>query len=58
MLAVRPLMGNDNTRDDDKDLLNARCRRGPGHVVRTLAKDAIRMTRAVGVDVSKLCGGA
>lgn len=58
MFAVWPLMGNGNTCDDNKDLLNARCRRGPGHIVRTLAKCAIRMTRAVGVDVSKLSGGA
>lgn len=55
---VWPLMGNGNTRDDNKDLLNARCVRGPGHVVRALAKRAIRMSHAVSVDVSKLCSGA
>ena len=58
MLAIWALMGNGNTRDDNNDLLNARCRRRPGHIVHALAKGAIRMTRAIGVYVCQLSGGA
>jgi hypothetical protein len=55
---VLPLKGNCNTGEDNEDLLNAGRRRWPGNIMRTLAKRAIRMIRAIGMDVSKLCRGA
>ena len=58
MLPVLPLIGNCNTGEDNEDLLNAGCRRWLGYIMSALAKRAIRMSRAVSVDVSKLCRGA
>ena len=55
MLPVLPLIGNCNTGEDNEDLLNARCRRWLGYIMSALAKRAIRMSRTVGMDVSKLC---
>jgi hypothetical protein len=55
---VLPLIENCNTGEDDEDLLNAGCRRWPGYIMSALAKRAIRMSRTVGVDVSKLCRGS
>lgn len=58
MFPVRPLVGNGDTGEDNEDLLNARCGRWLGKIVRTLAKRTIRASRTVGVDVSKLCRGS
>ena len=51
-------MGNGDTGDDNEDLPNAGCRRWPGYIMSALAKRAIRMSRTVGVDVSKLRRGS
>jgi hypothetical protein len=58
VLPVLPLIGNCNTGEDNEDLLNAGCRRWLGYIMSALAKRAIRMSRAVSVNVSKLCRGA
>ena len=58
MFPVWPLMGNGDTGDDNEDLPNAWCSRWPRHIMSALAKSAIRMTRTVGVDVSKLRRGS
>ena len=58
VLPVLPLVENCNAGQDDEDLLNAGCRRWPRYIVRALAKRAIRMSRTVGMDVSKLCRGS
>jgi hypothetical protein len=55
VLPVLPLIGNCNTGEDNEDLLNAGCRRWLGYIMSALAKRAIRMSRSVGMDVSKLC---
>jgi hypothetical protein len=55
VLPVLPLIGDRNTGEDNEDLLNARCRRWLGYIMSALAKRAIRMSRTVGMDVSKLC---
>jgi hypothetical protein len=58
VLPVLPLVRHCNAGEDSEDLLNARRGRWPRYVVRTLAKRAIGVNCAVGMDVSKLCGGA
>ena len=55
---VWPLMGNGDSGDDNEDLPNAWCSRWPRHIMSALAKSAIRMSRTVGVDVSKLRRGS
>ena len=52
---VWPLMGNCDSGDDNEDLPNAWCSRWPRHIMSALAKRAIRVSRTVGMDVSKLC---
>jgi hypothetical protein len=58
VLPVWPLMGNGDTGDNNEDLPNARCSRWPRHIMSAFAKRAIRMSRTVGVEVSKLGRGS
>jgi hypothetical protein len=58
VFTVLPLIENCNPGEDNEDLLNAGCRRWLGYIMSALAKRAIRTSRTVGVDVSKLCRGA